>query len=41
MKILGFIYGVILRTLENKISADEALDMIRTILTEIDKEVKE
>lgn len=32
MKTLGFIYGVILQALENNISAEKALDLIRVAL---------
>lgn len=33
MKTLGYIYGVILQALDGKIGVDEALEMIRAVLT--------
>lgn len=37
MKVLGYIYGTILRVMENTLTVDEGLQMIRAVL-EIDKE---
>lgn len=39
MKILGYIYGTILLALENKISVEKALDMIRAVLSEQGQEI--
>lgn len=33
MKTLGYIYGVILRTMEGSLTVEEALEMIRAVLT--------
>lgn len=33
MKTLGYIYGVILRVMEGELDVDEALEMIRAVLT--------
>jgi hypothetical protein len=33
MKTLGYIYGVILRVMEGSLTVEEALDMIRAVLT--------
>ena len=38
MKTLGYIYGLILHVLNNKISVDKALEMIKAALSELDKE---
>ncbi len=34
MKTLGYIYGVILRVMEGELDVDEALEMIRAVLTQ-------
>lgn len=34
MKTLGYIYGVILRVMEGSLTVDEALEMIRAVLSE-------
>lgn len=34
MKTLGYIYGVILRVMEGSLTVDEALEMIRAVLTQ-------
>lgn len=33
MKILGYIYGVILRTIEGSITAEEAIELIRAAIS--------
>ena len=33
MKTLGYIYGVILRVMEGELEVDEALEMIRAVLS--------
>ena len=33
MKTLGYIYGVILRTMEGSLTVEEALEMIRAVLS--------
>lgn len=33
MKTLGYIYGVILRVMEGELDVDEALEMIRAVLS--------
>lgn len=33
MKTLGYIYGVILSVMEGELDVDEALEMIRAVLT--------
>lgn len=33
MKTLGYIYGVITRVLEGSLTVEEALELIRTVLT--------
>lgn len=33
MKTLGYIYGVILRVMEGSLTVEEALEMIRAVLT--------
>lgn len=34
MKTLGYIYGVILRVMEGSLTVEEALEMIRAVLSE-------
>lgn len=34
MKTLGYIYGLILRVMEGGLTVDEALEMIRAVLSE-------
>lgn len=33
MKTLGYIYGVILRVIDGSLTAEEALELIRAVLT--------
>ena len=33
MKTLGYIYGVILRTMDGSLTVEEALEMIRAVLS--------
>lgn len=41
MKILGYIYGVILNVFENRISVEDALERIRIVLSEKSKVTEE
>lgn len=39
MKTLGYIYGTIIRAMSNEITAEQALDLIKAVLSEQGQEI--